>query len=102
MHGLAFPVGDECLFRVDVTYFPLEGASSVVFRPARALGDRARSFKDTSMNLHLPSLFAYIDPGTGSMLLQLLLAGVLTVGHLAGIRLGRIKAYVLGLVKQDG
>ena len=47
----------------------------------------------------ISTLFAYIDPGTGSMLLQLLLAGALTVGHLAGVRFSRIKSYVKGLVK---
>lgn len=54
------------------------------------------------MDFQAFSLFAYLDPGTGSMLLQLLLAGGLTVAHLAGARLGRIKAFVLGFVRNHG
>ncbi|MFO0956065.1 MAG: hypothetical protein U0800_01215 [Isosphaeraceae bacterium] len=54
------------------------------------------------MDFQSSPLFAYLDPGTGSMLLQLLLAGGLTVAHLAGVRLGKIKAYLLGFVRHNG
>lgn len=54
------------------------------------------------MNLQASPLFAYLDPGTGSMLLQLLLAGGLAMAHLAGARLGKIKAFVLGFVRHNG
>lgn len=47
------------------------------------------------------TLLAYIDPGTGSMLLQLLLAGALTGMHFAGVRIGKIRAYLASLVKHD-
>lgn len=54
------------------------------------------------MGLQVTALFAYLDPGTGSMLLQLLLAGALTAAHLAGARLGKLKTFVLGLVRNHG
>ena len=53
------------------------------------------------MNPNDTLLLAYIDPGTGSMLLQLLLAGALTTMHFAGVRLSKIRAFLTSLVKHD-
>lgn len=54
------------------------------------------------MNPFHLTVLAYIDPGTGSMLLQLLLAGLLASAHILGTRFSSIKAYLLGLVKHNG
>ncbi len=46
-----------------------------------------------------PILFAYVDPGTGSYILQMALAGMLAAGY--GMR--RFWAQIKGLfVRQDG
>ena len=44
--------------------------------------------------MHLLSLFAYVDPGTGSLVLQLLVAGLLS----AGVVFGRARSRVLALL----
>jgi len=32
----------------------------------------------TSITIHVPTLLAYLDPGTGSLLLQVMIAGLLS------------------------
>jgi hypothetical protein len=53
------------------------------------------------MNTFDMVVLAYIDPGTGSMLLQLLLAGMLTTAHLMFTRLSKVKAFLISLRKPN-
>lgn len=46
--------------------------------------------------------YAYLDPGTGSMLLQGLIAGILVVGSTIGIYWRRIKKFLSRFTKQNG
>lgn len=45
--------------------------------------------------------YAYLDPGTGSMLLQGLLAGIMAMGVTIGIYWRRLKAFFSGADKQE-
>lgn len=46
-------------------------------------------------------VYAYLDPGTGSMLLQGLLAGIMAAGVTIGIYWRRFKAFFTGSSKKD-
>jgi len=45
--------------------------------------------------------YAYLDPGTGSMLLQGLLAGIMAAGVTIGIYWRRFKAFFTGSNKKE-
>lgn len=47
------------------------------------------------------SAFAYLDPGTGSMILQTILAAFLFIGTGIGIFWRRIKTYLKSFKKDD-
>lgn len=45
--------------------------------------------------------YAYLDPGTGSMLLQGILAGIMAMGVTVGIYWRRLKAFFTGADKTE-
>ncbi|EMS79535.1 LPXTG cell wall anchor domain-containing protein [Desulfotignum phosphitoxidans] len=50
----------------------------------------------------LESAFAYLDPGTGSMMLQALIAGFVAIGVTGGIYWRRFKKFFTRNKKEDG
>jgi hypothetical protein len=48
-----------------------------------------------------PPAYAYLDPGTGSYIFQLLLAGIVGLAFLIKVFWGRIKGFFAGLFSKD-
>ncbi len=48
-----------------------------------------------SLFVFAPSVFAYLDPATGSMLIQAVLAGIAAVGVSVGVFWNRLKGFFL-------
>jgi len=48
------------------------------------------------------SSYAYLDPGTGSALIQLLLGGILTLGLTIKMYWYRLKRYLKGMFSKNG
>ena len=48
-----------------------------------------------------PPAYAYLDPGTGSYIFQLLLAGIVGLAFLIKVFWGRIKDFFAGLFSKD-
>lgn len=56
------------------------------------------------MLLHLsdPALLAYLDPGSGSFLFQMLIAGVLSMGVMLATMRQRVALFFKGLFRRRG
>lgn len=50
---------------------------------------------------HIPKTLSYLDPGSGSMLVQLVIGAVLGVGVLIRVFWSKIKAFFSGKTKKD-
>lgn len=55
-----------------------------------------RAFPFLALLMASPSAFAYLDPGTGSMILQMLIAGLLSALFAIRMFWARVKAFFIG------
>ena len=48
-----------------------------------------------------PFVYAYLDPGTGSYIFQLLIAGIVGLAFVIKVYWNKIKAFMVGLFSKD-
>ena len=59
------------------------------------------SFLILASFLFPPSAYAYLDPGTGSYIFQLLIAGIVGLAFVIKVYWNKIRAFLVGLFTKD-